>query len=146
MGKQLSVRPLPRYSPTVPFGCLWKVLLSTTPCTCWLAVLGCLCGDAMAHLPPFSNTANRTNNWCCENVTGSTTRWCSLVVRDARFCGICRFMMVEKFEYSVGDISLLFTVNYVFNLFFAPRIGKWIHKVGDRTALLFIRRANCAVH
>jgi len=53
------------------------------------------------------------------------------------FVVFAAFMMVEKFEYSVGDISLLFTVNYVFNLFFAPRIGKWIHKVGDRTALLF---------
>lgn len=53
------------------------------------------------------------------------------------FVVFAAFMMVEKFEYSVGDISLLFTINYVFNLFFAPKIGKWIHKVGDRTALLF---------
>ena len=53
------------------------------------------------------------------------------------FVVFAAFMMVEKFEYSVGDISLLFTINYVFNLFFAPIIGKWIHKVGDRTALLF---------
>lgn len=53
------------------------------------------------------------------------------------FVVFAAFMMVEKFEYSVGDISLLFTINYVFNLLFAPKIGKWINKVGDRTALLF---------
>ncbi len=45
------------------------------------------------------------------------------------------FMMVEKFGYSVGDISLLFGINYVFNLLFAAKIGKWIGKVGERKAL-----------
>ncbi|UAA40670.1 MFS transporter [Paraneptunicella aestuarii] len=53
------------------------------------------------------------------------------------FMVFAAFMMVEKFGYSVGDISLLFTINYVFNLLFAPSIGKWIHKVGDRKALCF---------
>lgn len=53
------------------------------------------------------------------------------------FVVFAAFMMVEKFGYSVGDISLLFIVNYVFNLLFAPSIGKWIHKIGDRAALCF---------
>ena len=47
------------------------------------------------------------------------------------------FMMVEKFGYSVGKISLLFGINYVFNLLFAARIGKWVGKVGERKALTF---------
>ena len=45
------------------------------------------------------------------------------------------FMMVEKFGYSAADISLLYLANYVFNLFFAPRIGSWVGKVGERRAL-----------
>lgn len=45
------------------------------------------------------------------------------------------FMMVEKFGYSVGQISILFGVNYVFNLLFASRIGKWVGKIGERKAL-----------
>ena len=45
------------------------------------------------------------------------------------------FMMVEKFGYSVGEISILFGINYVFNLLFAARIGKWVGKVGERKAL-----------
>lgn len=53
------------------------------------------------------------------------------------FVVFAAFMMVEKFEYSVGQISLLFALNYVFNLLFAPAIGKWIHKVGDKMALTF---------
>ncbi|EEB79281.1 transporter, major facilitator family [marine gamma proteobacterium HTCC2148] len=45
------------------------------------------------------------------------------------------FMMVEKFGYSAADISLLYLANYVFNLFFAPRIGSWVGRVGERRAL-----------
>lgn len=47
------------------------------------------------------------------------------------------FMMVEKFGYSAGEISLLFLINYVFNFLFAPTIGKWIGRVGERKALIF---------
>ncbi len=45
------------------------------------------------------------------------------------------FMMVEKFGYSVGQISLLFLINYLFNFFFAPKIGKLIGVIGERRAL-----------
>ena len=45
------------------------------------------------------------------------------------------FMMVEKFGYSAADISLLFMANYIFNLFFAARIGSWVGRAGERTAL-----------
>lgn len=46
------------------------------------------------------------------------------------------FLMVEKFGYSVTDISVLFIVNYVFNLLFAARIGKLIGVIGERNALI----------
>ncbi len=45
------------------------------------------------------------------------------------------FMMVEKFGYSAADISLLYLANYVFNLFFAARIGAWVGRAGERRAL-----------
>jgi len=45
------------------------------------------------------------------------------------------FMMVEKFGYSAADISLLYLANYVFNLFFAARIGSWVGRAGERAAL-----------
>jgi predicted MFS family arabinose efflux permease len=47
------------------------------------------------------------------------------------------FLMVEKFGYSVADISALFLVNYVFNWLFAAKIGKFIGKVGERNVLKF---------
>ncbi len=45
------------------------------------------------------------------------------------------FMMVEKFGYSVSDISLLFIANYIFNLFLGPYIGRFIAFLGERLAL-----------
>jgi len=47
------------------------------------------------------------------------------------------FLMVEKFNYSVADISALFLINYVFNWLFAAKIGKLIGKIGERATLRF---------
>jgi predicted MFS family arabinose efflux permease len=47
------------------------------------------------------------------------------------------FLMVEKFGYSVGQITLLFLINAVINVFLAPRIGRLIQRWGERRALLF---------
>jgi len=47
------------------------------------------------------------------------------------------FLMVEKFGYSVADISALFLINYVFNWLFAAKIGKVIGVVGERRVLKF---------
>lgn len=45
------------------------------------------------------------------------------------------FLLVEKFNYSAASIALLFLVNYIFNLFFAAKIGKLIGVIGERRAL-----------
>ena len=45
------------------------------------------------------------------------------------------FMMVEKFGYSVGDITLLFLINYAANIWFAPIVGRLIVRWGERKAL-----------
>ncbi len=47
------------------------------------------------------------------------------------------FLMVEKFHYSVADVSALFLLNYVFNWLFAAKIGKLIGVWGERKALTF---------
>ncbi|MET0027277.1 MAG: MFS transporter [Candidatus Thiodiazotropha sp.] len=46
------------------------------------------------------------------------------------------FLMVEKFGYSVSQIALLFLLNATINVFFAPRIGRMIGRIGERRALL----------
>jgi len=46
------------------------------------------------------------------------------------------FLMVEKFGFSVGEISLLYLINAVLNIFLAPRIGRLIGRIGERKALI----------
>jgi hypothetical protein len=45
------------------------------------------------------------------------------------------FLMVEKFGYSAADISLLYLLNHLINLYVAPKIGKFISVIGERKAL-----------
>ena len=47
------------------------------------------------------------------------------------------FLMVEKFEFSVAEISLLLLANAAINVTLAPKIGRLIHKFGERRALIF---------
>ena len=47
------------------------------------------------------------------------------------------FLMVEKFHYSIAQISALFLINYVFNWLFAAKIGKLIAHFGERSVLVF---------
>ena len=47
------------------------------------------------------------------------------------------FLMVEKFEFTVAEISLLLLANAAINVVIAPKIGKLIHKFGERKALIF---------
>jgi Major Facilitator Superfamily len=51
------------------------------------------------------------------------------------FMVFAAFLMVEKFHYSASQISLLFLFNYAFNWIFAERIGRLIHRIGERRAL-----------
>ena len=46
------------------------------------------------------------------------------------------FLMVEKFGFSVGEISILFLINATLNIILAPRIGKLIGLIGERKALI----------
>jgi len=46
------------------------------------------------------------------------------------------FLMVEKFGYKVEEITLLFLLNAIINIFLAPRIGRLIAHWGERRALI----------
>ncbi len=47
------------------------------------------------------------------------------------------FLMVEKFGFSVGEISMLYLINATLNIFLAPRIGKLVGLIGERRTLIF---------
>ena len=45
------------------------------------------------------------------------------------------FLLVEKFGYSLGEITTLYLINKGANIVIAPIIGKLIEKIGERWAL-----------
>ncbi|AOT09958.1 MFS transporter [Pseudoalteromonas luteoviolacea] len=45
------------------------------------------------------------------------------------------FLMVEKFGYDVAEITALYMLNHVINIFLAPKIGSWIGRIGEQKAL-----------
>lgn len=51
------------------------------------------------------------------------------------FTVFASFMMVEKFGYEVQQVAMLFLVNCLFNMAFAPKIGALIGRFGERNAL-----------
>ena len=53
------------------------------------------------------------------------------------FVVFAAFLMVEKFEYSAAQVTLLFLVNYLFNWLFAEKIGKIINIFGEKISLTF---------
>jgi predicted MFS family arabinose efflux permease len=46
------------------------------------------------------------------------------------------FLMVEKFHFTVAEISILFLVNAFIKIPLAPKIGRLISKIGERKALV----------
>ncbi|MBN9886959.1 MFS transporter [Salipiger abyssi] len=47
------------------------------------------------------------------------------------------FMMVERFGFSVHEVTALFLINLVVNLVAAPLLGKMVHRYGERPVLIF---------
>jgi hypothetical protein len=46
------------------------------------------------------------------------------------------FLMVEKFGYDVGEISLLFLINAAINVYIAPKFGRLVARIGERNVLV----------
>ena len=53
------------------------------------------------------------------------------------FMVFAAFMMVERFGFQVHEVTSLFLINYIANMFFAPMMGSLVIKVGERNALIF---------
>ncbi len=45
------------------------------------------------------------------------------------------FLMVERFGFSAANIALLFLINHAFNAWIAPKVGRFVSRFGERTAL-----------
>ncbi len=52
------------------------------------------------------------------------------------FVVFAAFMMVEHFGFEVHEVTALFLINYLANMFVAPVIGRWIGLYGERNMLI----------
>ena len=52
------------------------------------------------------------------------------------FIVFAAFMMIERFGFKVHEVAVLFIVNGLLTMFFAPLIGKWIVQFGERRILI----------
>jgi len=53
------------------------------------------------------------------------------------FVVFAAFMMVEHFGFKVQDLTALFMINYLANIFLAPMVGHMVVRFGERNALAF---------
>lgn len=53
------------------------------------------------------------------------------------FLVFAAFMMVERFGFEVHEVTALFLINYLANMFLGPIIGGVIYRFGERNALVF---------
>ena len=51
------------------------------------------------------------------------------------FVAFAVFLMVQRFGFSVREITILFVVNNLVNYFLSPAIGRWIVRYGERKVL-----------
>ena len=108
---------------------LWNFLTAGALCCC-LALLMWLAFPIFGEtVPQNKGLILRRRYWLYYALTFFSG------ARRQIFVVFAAFMMVEKFGYSVGDVTLLFGINYAFNFLFAERIGIWIGRIGERRAL-----------
>ena len=140
MGRQLSAKSL---SSLVMFGIVWVMLEifnveyryvylfgGALTIIAALAFWGAFPKFADAH-PQTKKLVLRKRYWLYYALTFMSG------ARRQIFTVFAGFLMVEKFGYDAGTITLLFLLNHAINMVLAPKIGKLIAKWGERRALTF---------
>ncbi len=138
LGRALSVKAA---GSIIVFGSLWVMLeyfnISYVTIYTLFGGLGILCVAFIAmSFPQFSQKTTQHKHLVLRK-----RYWLFYVLtflsgaRRQIFVVFAGFLLVEKFDYSASAIALLFLANYVFNLFFAAKIGKLIGVIGERRAL-----------
>lgn len=138
MGKMLAMKSA---ASLIAFSCIWflmdKLTLSYQTTYAIFGALG-LCLTILLALT-FNNFAQKTEQ--SKKLVLRKKYWLYYALtffsgaRRQIFVVFAGFLMVEKFHYSVADISALFLINYIFNWLFAAKIGKLIGIIGERKVL-----------
>lgn len=140
LGKMISVGAL---ASLITYGALWLLLEQFTLDYQWVylitggtgfllvMVIALTFPQFKSHTQQNTKLVLRKRYWLYYALTFMSG------ARRQIFTVFAGFLLVEKFGYSVADITLLFLINYLFNFLFAKKIGNFIGKVGERKALVF---------
>ncbi|MDG3085196.1 MFS transporter [Vibrio hannami] len=140
LGKMISVGAL---ASLFTYGCLWLLLEQFALDYKWVYLISGGAGFLLVlvialYFPQFETHTQqntklvlRKRYWLYYALTFMSG------ARRQIFTVFAGFLLVEKFGYSVSDITLLFLINYLFNFLFAKKIGRFIGRVGERKALVF---------
>lgn len=140
MGRQLSAKSI---SSLVMFGIVWLMLEifgveyryiylfgGALTIMAGIFVWGAFPKFADAH-PQTKKLVLRKRYWLYYALTFMSG------ARRQIFTVFAGFLMVEKFGYDAGTITLLYLLNHAINMVIAPKIGRMIGKWGERRALTF---------
>ena len=139
IGRQMAVRSI---ASIVAFGLVW-VLLDLGACS--MEVVYCVGGGLALVLvlvaafafprfegdhPQHKQLIVRKRYWLYYALTfmGGARRQIFVV--------FAAFLMVERFGFSASEVALLLLLNHTVNIWFAPRVGKWISQWGERRVLI----------
>ncbi|MGI2257988.1 MFS transporter [Shewanella sp. GXUN23E] len=138
LGKLMSLKSL---SALLAFGMVWLgfTLFDISYRTMYLLAGGCgllLCLLLAVSMPQFpERTPQRRKLLLRKRYRLYYLLTFLSGARRQIFVVFAGFLMVEKFGYSVTDITALYMLNHLINFFLAPIIGRWIGRVGEQRAL-----------
>jgi hypothetical protein len=140
MGRMIAVGS---FSSIVMFGVIWLAFDLAGLDFRWVYMIGggltvvvvLACWRAFPRFPQAAEQRHRivlrSRYWLYYSLTFMSG------ARRQIFIVFAGFLMVEKFHYSVGEITVLFLINAAINMWLAPKIGRMITRWGERRALIF---------
>ncbi len=139
MGKIVSARS---FAALISFGIIWLMLDTAGFNLKWVYLIGggvtVVIGlYAWFGFPEFKATVEQSKQIV---IRKRYWLWYALVfmsgARRQIFVVFAGFLMVQKFGFSAGEMSLMFLANMAMTIYLAPKIGRLIGRIGERRMLI----------
>ncbi|MBO6521477.1 MAG: MFS transporter [Rhodospirillales bacterium] len=139
MGKIVSARS---FAALISFGIIWLMLDTAGFDLKWVYLIGggvtvAIGFFAWFGFPEFKATIEQSKKIV---IRKRYWLWYALVfmsgARRQIFVVFAGFLMVQKFGFSAGEMSLMFLANMAMTIYLAPKIGRLIGRIGERRMLI----------
>lgn len=139
MGKIVSARS---FAALISFGIVYLMLDAAGFDLKWVYLIGggvtlAIALYAWFGFPEFKATVEQSKQIV---IRKRYWLWYALVfmsgARRQIFVVFAGFLMVQKFGFSAGEMSLMFLANMAMTIYFAPKIGRLIGRIGERRMLI----------